>query len=526
MSVNHLVAVPMLIAISTAIVTLLTKGAPRVQRGLSFLGVLGYAASIAVLVTAVVPETVLTYQLGAWPAPFGITLVADSLSVFMLAISATVAVPALVFSVRFVDEYGQRLSYHSLFHFMLVGVTGSFLTGDIFNLFVWFEVMLMSTYVLVVFYGGPEHTRAALNYVVLNLVGSAVMLLAIGGLYATTGTLNMADIATRLADPAAYGVDVAPVLGLSALLFVVFALKAGIVPFQFWVPAAYKAAPAPVTAMLAGVVKKVGVYAIIRLYFGIFAAATLPVSLPGITGDSVLAFYGPVMFVLATASVVFGGVAAIGRDSLDGLLAYSSIGQIGFIILPLAIAATIPDLRGIAIVAALVYALNHALAKALLFLVAGTVEEVAGTTDFHAVSGLSRVAPVVTGSFLVGGLALVGIPPLTGFFGKLFVFQTAVDAGSTGGLIVALFGAILTIMYISRAWNRGFWGEPTSATEMIDPDATEVAMLVVLALAIVLLGVGFDPVYRFAEAASQAALDQQAYVDAVQLQVLSGGEHA
>ncbi|MFB6069884.1 MAG: complex I subunit 5 family protein [Halanaeroarchaeum sp.] len=515
----------MLIALSTAILTLLTRGAARVQRGISMVGVLGYGLAVAVLAIAVFPDAILTYQLGNWPAPFGITLVADSLSVFMLGLAAAVAVPALVFSIRFVDEFGQRVSYHPLFHFMLVGVSGAFLTGDIFNLFVWFEVMLMSTYVLVVFYSGPEHTRAALNYVVLNLVGSAVMLLAIGGIYASTGTLNMADLARRLGDPARFGIDPAPVLGLSALLFAVFALKAGLVPFQFWVPDAYRAAPAPVTAMLAGVVKKVGLYAIVRLYFGIFAAASLPVSLPGIGGQSFLAFYGPVLLVMAGASILFGGGAAIGRDDLEGVLAYSSIGQIGFIVLPLAVAATVPSLRQVAILAALVYALNHALAKGLLFLVAGTVQDATGSTDLHAVSGLSRVAPVTTGAFLIGGLALVGIPPLSGFFGKLFVFRVAIDGGSVVALALALFGAILTIAYVSRTWNRGFWGEPTDFVASIEPDATEVAALVVLSLAVVLVGVGFDPIFQAASAASHAALDRAAYVDAVNLTPL-GGAHS
>jgi multicomponent Na+:H+ antiporter subunit D len=355
---------------------------------------------------------------------------------------------------------------------MMVGVSGSFLTGDIFNLFVWFEVMLMSTYVLVVFYSGPEHTRAALNYVVLNLVGSAVMLLAIGGLYATTGTLNMADMARRLADPAAFDVAVVPVLGLSALLFAVFALKAGLVPFQFWVPAAYRAAPAPVTAMLAGVVKKVGVYAIVRLYFTVFAAAALPqgLSLPGLSdagGDvpSFLAFYGPVLFIMAAASTIFGGFAAVGRRDLQSVLAYSSVAQIGFVFVPLALAATVPAVRTLGVVAALVYAFNHGFAKSLLFLIAGVLEDALGTTDMTDLGGLAPRAPVLAGSFLVGALALVGIPPLSGFFGKLLVFDAAArafGAGAAGAdlaLGVVLLGAVLTIAYYTRAWNAVFWGE-------------------------------------------------------------------
>ncbi len=530
MSAAQIAIAPMLIALATAILTLLTRRAPRVQQGLSLLGVLGYGLAVFVLVLEVVPGGILTYQLGEWPAPFGITLVADSLSVFMLALTAAVAVPSLIFALRYIDEFGQQVSFHALFHFMLVGVTGSFLTGDIFNLFVWFEVMLMASYVLVVFYSGPEQTRAALQYVVLNLVGSAVMLLSIGGIYATVGTLNMADLARRLADPAAYGFDPAPVLGLSALLFAVFALKAGLVPFQFWVPAAYRAAPAPVTAMLAGAVKKVGVYAILRLYFEVFAAARVPVDLPAIGGESFLAFYGPVLFVMATASIVFGGVSAIDRDDMEGLLAYSSIGQVGFIILPLAIAASIPDLQALAIAATLVYALNHALAKGLLFLVAGAIRDGTGSTDFHDISGLAGVAPWVTAAFFIAGLALVGIPPLSGFFAKLLVFQTALGGVNWLPLGVALLGAILTIAYVSRAWNRGFWGERAPMTAEYRPDGIQVAVLLVLALAIVLVGVGFDPIIEFANAASEATLSRQAYIDAVDLQTIeaasSGGGHS
>ena len=530
---QQFVIAPLLVALVTAIATLLTRRFGRVQVTLSLLGGLGYVGAVAWLVAEVDPlgaDNVVSYQLSGWRAPFGITLVADSLSAFMLAFSAVVALAALVFSASYVDSFGQRVSYHPLFHFMLVGVTGSFLTGDIFNLFVWFEVMLMSSYVLVVFYSGPEHTRAALQYVVLNLVGSAVMLLAIGGIYSTTGTLNMADLARRVADPAAYGgFSVAPVLGLSALLFAVFALKAGLAPFQFWVPAAYRAAPAPVSAMLAGVVKKVGVYAIIRVYFTVFAGAALSgLSLPGLSvpeqGSALLAFYGPILFAMAAASIVVGGVGAIGRDDIDGLLAYSSIGQVGFIVLPLGIAATATseEIRVLGVAAALVYALNHGFAKSLLFMASGAVYDAVGSEQFPDLGGLSETAPWLSAGFFVGALALIGIPPLSGFFGKLLVFDAAGRTGSTAALGVALFGAILTIAYFSRAWNRGFWGEPSLLVEHGDAKFSLVAVVVALALAIAVLGVGFDVVMRAAEAGAHAALDRQAYIDAV----LSGAENA
>ena len=560
---DQLVVAPLLVALFTAVLTLLTRPNDTLQRVVSVLGSVAYLVTVAFLFARVVlplgsePRT-LVYFVSDWNAPFGIVLVADALSVFMLGLAAMVSLVALVYSVVSVDRLGQRLSYHPLYHFMVVGVSGSFLTGDVFNLFVWFEVMLMSSYILVVFYSGPEQTRAALTYVVLNLIGSAVMLVAIGGLYATVGTLNMADIARRLAAPAEYGVSVLPVLGLSAVLFSVFALKAGLAPFQFWVPAAYRAAPAPVTAMLAGVMKKVGVYAVVRLYFTVFAAASIPVSLPGISGESFLAFYGPVLFVMATASIVLGGIGAVGRPDLDGLLAHSSISQVGFIVLPLAVAATAPSgrVRLLGVTAALVYSFNHGLAKSLLFLAAGTIKEAVGTDEFTRLGGLADRAPVLAGAFLLGALALVGVPPLSGFFGKLLVFQAgaeALAAGAAGAglvLAVALAGAVLTIAYYTRAWNAAFWGEPSDLVRAAIPRrwvrpestedsegegeglvadgglaemtlTTEVAMVVSLAVAIVAFGVGFEAVYASAEAAASAAVDTDMYVEAVAPEVFT-----
>ncbi len=519
----QLVIVPLVVALVTAILTLFARRFPRTQRAMSLVGALAYLVSVVLLADAVAARSIITYQLSNWPAPFGITLVADALSVFMLGLTSVVSLAAVVFSTRFMSEHAQRISYHSLYHFMIVGITGSFLTGDIFNLFVWFEVMLLSSYVLVVFYSGPEHTRAALQYTVLNLIGSAVMLLAIGGLYATTGTLNMADMARRLANAQAFGIDPVPVLGLTALLFCVFALKAGIVPFQFWVPAAYRAAPAPVSAMLAGVVKKVGIYAIIRLYFTVFAAATLPtqLSLPFLSGTSFLAFFGPILFVMAAGSILLGGIGAVSRVDLDGVLAYSSIGQIGFVILPLAVAATVEEVRTLGIAAALIYALNHGLAKSMLFLASGTVQDAVGSVQFTDVSGLARRTPMLSIGFFVGALTLIGIPPLSGFFGKLLVFQTAANAGVLGGrgawvaLGLALFGAILTIAYFTRAWNRGFWGNESEGVRTATYSPTLVAVVVALAASLLVVGIAFEPVMEWANAAAEAALARQEYVEAV-----------
>ena len=552
---EQLVVAPVLVALGTAILALFGRFDERVEKGISLLGATAYLAVTAAVFDAVVLSgggTTLTYGVSSWQAPFGIALVADALSAFMLALAGPVVFAAAVYSVVYVDERGQLLSYHPLFHFMVAGVSGAFLTGDLFNLFVWFEVMLMSSYVLVLFYSGREHTRAALGYVVLNLIASALMLVAIGGLYATTGTLNMADMARRLAEPATYGVAVAPTLGLATLLLAVFAVKAGMVPFHFWVPSAYRAAPAPVTAVLAGVVKKVGVYAVIRLFFTVFGGAAY-------ANTSAFAYVGPVLVLLACASIVYGGVGAVGREDVDGLLAFSSIGQVGFIALPLGVAMAAPaatttlggtetTLAVLGVAAALVYSLTHALAKPALFLASGTLFSAVGTTDFARLGGLARRTPVLATAFLLGGLSLVGVPPLLGFFGKLLVFRTVAEGIGIGvplGWLVGLTmlaGAVLTIAYVTRGWNAVFWGEPSETVEALVPErlgrsrytgdgstvadggptvvtdralVVQVTVVVALALALVGFGVGAEFVVDAATDAATAAGDTTGYVEAV-----------
>jgi multicomponent Na+:H+ antiporter subunit D len=534
-----LVVAPLLVALGTAVLTLALGQLPRIQRATSVGGTVGYAVAVAgvvrTLVLAPTAPGAAAYQVGDWPAQFGITLVLDGLSAFMLTIAAVVSLAAMLFSVRYVTPANQRVYYHPLFHLLLGGVTGAFLTGDLFNLFVWFEVMLIVSYVFVGFYGTAHATAASFRYLVMNVLGSALMLVAIGGLYATTGTLNMADMARRLADPAAYGVDPAPVVGLSALLLAVFALKAGLVPFQFWVPAVYTAAPPPITAMFAGVTKKVGMYALVRLYFTVFAAAPVVVDVPGIEGASPLAFLAPVLATMGIASILVGGFGAVGQDRLEGTFAYSSIGQVGFIAVAVAVAAAADPvtgdpagtLRAVAIAAALVFALHHALAKGLLFLSTAAIEDATGTDGLQDLGGVARRLPVLSGTAFVGLLSLVGLPPLSGFFGKFLAFDAAVrgfaaDPGVLPALALAalLLGAVLTLLYATRVWVGGFWGPETTAVEVATVESGQLAVLVALAAAVVLVGVGFDPVYRFAERAANAAIDSEAYVDVVGL---SGG---
>lgn len=525
---SHLVAAPILIPLVSVIATLLFRRYPTTQRVTSLIGGVSYTAVGWLLAwrTVLAPGAsgAVAYQVGGWPAPFGITLVADGLSVFMLVIAGAVGLASLSVAIRFMSVDNQQVFYHPLFHCLLAGVSGAFLTGDLFNLFVWFEVMLMASYVFVSFYGEAEHTAAAVRYLALNVIGGAVMLLAVGGLYATTGTLNMADLSRRLADPAGYGIDIAPVLGLSGLLIATFALKAGLAPFQFWVPAAYRSAPLPVAAMLAGVTKKVGIYAIIRLTFTVLAGTPAETTLPWTATGSTLSFFATVLGVMAIASIAIGGLGAVSPREIDEVLAYSSIGQVGFIVIPLAIAAAAhsPALRHIGIAAALIYALHHALAKSLLFLSTAAVRGATGTNNLSELGGLAPRAPGLALVFFVGGVTLIGVPPLAGFFGKFLVFEAAIrHATAEPGVIpvvvltVLLLGGILTIIYTTRVWIGSFWGTPTPAVETASGDSALPVLLLILAGVVIGVGIGFEQVYQFAQIAADAAIDRASYVDVV-----------
>ncbi|GGL56597.1 complex I subunit 5 family protein [Halocalculus aciditolerans] len=523
MTTTHAVVAPLAVAFITAVATLAGRAQPSVRRTASTLGVFAYAAAVAYLDYAVLTGdgSVLAYQVGGWVAPYGISFVADPLSAFFLTLTALVAVPSLLFALRDLDGYGDQF-FHPLYAFLLVGVTGGFLTGDLFNLFVWFEVTLLASYALVAFRSTGKETLAATRYLVVNLVGSALMLVSIGGLYGVTGTLNIADVARRVADPAAYNVDPVPVLGLALLLISVFALKAGLVPLHWWVPSVYDAAPPAAAALLSGVVKKVGVYAILRLSFTVLQGSAIPVPVRLFGLSTPLDVVGVVLLVMAAGSVLLGGLTAVDRPSLAGTFAYSSIGQLGFIVVPLGIAAIEPSVRTLALTAALAYALAHGLAKALLFLVSGTISDATGTTRLSDIGGLAGRSPLLAGAFLVGVLSLVGVPPLVGFFAKFAVFRVAATS-SLAALAVVIVGALLTIAYATRTWNRVFWGARTPAVADADVDRYLLACCLGLALVVVAAGVGYDPVLQFTQHAANAATPagRDAYIAGV-----FGGESA
>lgn len=472
-------------------------------------GSLGYLSAVLLLAKAVIEKGQLVYQAGGWAAPYGITLTADSLSVFMLLMTSVVSLAGIIYSSSYIEDLGKESGYYAFFNFMVAGMTGAFITGDLFNLFVMFEIVLMSSYAMVSYSGTGSSLFTSLKYVVLNLIGSSLMLVAIGGLYSVTGTLNMADLALVLQESS---VNTVPVLGLTSILFCVFAIKSGLVPFHFWAPQVYSESPPPAAAMMAGISKKVGIYAVIRIYITVLSSVNVPQTAAMFAGQSITQFTGILVALMASLTVLLGGISAVNRKELDKILSYSSVGQIGFIYIPVAI--TMFTGSKTALMASLVYILAHGLAKPVLFMVSGMVQDMTGTKDINELGGLSESSFLLSASYFVAAFSLVGIPPLIGFFAKFIVFRSAVKYGNIGLLLILLFGSVTTLLYFGKTWLSAFFGEPMEA-DTSGLSRRELYSVLFLSLLIILLGIGFEPVYQLAESAAESALNSQGYVESV-----------
>lgn len=509
----HLVILPVLVPLLAAAVALaLGTGrlvAQRVIGIVATLAQLGIAIALAGLAASGAP---IVYPLGDWPAPFGIVLVLDRLAAMMLVLTGVIALVALWSATGRWDDRGKH--FHALFQFQLMGLAGAFLTGDLFNLFVFFEVMLIASYCLLLHGHGRARTSAAIHYVVINLTASALFLLAAALLYAMTGTLNMADLALRLGALAPADQPIAAAGGL--LLFIVFATKAAIVPLHFWLPSAYTSACAPVAALFA-MMTKVGVYSIVRVHtlsFGPDAGATANLA-------------GPWLLPAAVLTGVIAAVGALGARDLRVLIAYLSIASIGTLLAGLSVPTS--D----ALAASLYYLAHSTLVGAGLFLLAegiGASRSEAGTRLVPAAPGAS---PWLLGTLLLLlGAAAAGLPPFSGFIGKVLILETTWNTAITAWVwSVVLAIGLASLVALARAGSTLFWNTlPPTATrkdrlrgnpsEKSEPDAGASAndsLGPTLALfgASLLLAVAAGPAKHFADATARQLLDRDAYISGV-----------
>jgi multicomponent K+:H+ antiporter subunit D len=472
-----------------------------IQRVFSVAGVVAVIAVALALAVQTSDGTVLLYQMGDWAAPFGIVLVGDRLSTMMVLLMAVLALFVLLYAIGSGwDTRGRH--FHVLFQFQLMGIAGAFLTGDLFNLFVFFEVLLIASYGLMIHAGGNARLRAGVQYVLFNLLGSTLFLFALGALYAETGTLNMADLAERAAmigADATVGIRVAAVL-----LILVFAIKAAIVPLHFWLPSSYAEAPAPVAALFA-IMTKVGAYAIIRVYTLIF-----PVDLQATAG-----LHGDWLLPVALLSLAVGAVGVLAARRLDRLVAFAVISSMGMVMVAVAM------FTEESIASALYYMVHSTLAAGALFLVVDLVRHSRGTLDLRVEAPVAGAA-LVAALFMVAAIAMAGLPPLSGFVGKLMVLNAAFDGGPAVWVwTVVLASSLISVVGFARAGSILFWKSQSDSAPAVDPNRagppSALSFVAVGGLLALLLGhtVFAGPMYGYTTATAAQLFAPDTYIRTV-----------
>jgi len=495
---NALIVAPILIPLITAIVCMFAWTNLAWQRIASIVGALALLASAIGLLVIVRTEGIQSAQMGNWAAPFGITMVADLFSAIMVLLAAIVAVAVALYGYCSIDEARERFGYHPLYQVLLMGVCGAFLTGDIFNLYVWFEVMLMASFVLLALGGERAQVEGAIKYVTLNLISSALFLAAIGLLYGLAGTLNMADLGRKLAEVEDFRQET-----IIALLFMIsFGIKSAAFPLFFWLPASYHSPPAAVSAVFAGLLTKVGVYALIRVFTLIFVHE--------------IAFTHTLILIVAGLTMVTGVLGAAAQYEFRRILSFHIVSQIGYMLMGLGL------FTEMALTGSVFYIMHHIIVKANLFLVSGVVRRIRGTYDLKMLGGLYRDSPLLSILFLIPALSLAGVPPLSGFFSKFLLIRGGLEAESYGIVAVALVVSLLTVFSMMKIWNEAFWKKPPeeertgqkSTHHMADLSAEErrgvygmLIPIVMLGSLTILIGVLAEPMFHLAQETVRQLLD-------------------
>ncbi len=467
------VLIPLFVALPLAVsllIQLVARGRPALAEWLANATML----ALVLMTCYTIGDTGL-YHMGGWPTPIGIDLRLDALANLLLLAVSLVGFAVALYSVDYMRRFSARGHFYSLFLLMVTGMNGVILAGDLFNLYVFLEVAAVASYSLVAFGCAHEELEASFRYVVLGSLSSALILIAIALVYGITGTLNMAHMAGRIAET---GMD-APLLLAFGLFICGFSFKTALVPFHAWLPDAHPAAPAPVSAMLSGVlIKAIGIYVLARLVFNVFGV-----------GESELGL----LRWLGVLSMVVGGLLAAGQKDIKRLFAYSSISQVGFMVLGLGLGTPL------GLVGALYHLVNHSMFKSLLFLNAGAVEYATGTRNLKELGGLNRSLPVTGATSLIGSMSIAGIPPFNGFWSKLIIILACVESGYYGFAAVAVAISIVTLAYQLKVQRLAFFASLPDAMQNLrrEPRLMALAMILLatgcIALSFAVLGGLRDP---------------------------------
>jgi multicomponent Na+:H+ antiporter subunit D len=490
---SQIIALPLFLPIfAVGVLLCLRKATEATRHALNILTCVALLAVAGVLFARVSENGVLVLRSGSWPAPFGITLVADLLAAAMVLVTAVIGLVCAVYAAG--CGTGRFRGYFApLFQALLMGVNGSFLTGDLFNLYVWFEVMLMSSFVLVALPGGRAQFEAAVKYLTLNFIASAFFLVGLGVIYGMAGTLNMADLSVKIS-----ALGRSDLILASAVLFLVaFGIKAGVFPFYFWLPSSYHVTPTPVAALFAGLLTKVGVYACIRVFTLVYA--------------DYQDFLASLLLPIGVLTMITGVLGAASQFYIPRILSFHIISQIGYMIVGLGFFT-----RG-ALAATIFYIIHHILVKANLFLIGGIVGRRSGTQALAKTGGLYKKAPLLAILFLIPAMSLGGIPPLSGFFAKFALVREGIALGHPWVIAAALAVGLLTLYSMVKIWNEAFWKDSPAGDRLPDRPVpwTMIAPAVALAICTVLFGIFPGVFLDLSLRAADQLVDPAAYVEAV-----------
>ena len=493
---NALIPLPIIVPLLGAALCMILAQVRWAQRAVSLVALSSNVVVAIILLVRVDDDGIVVTQAGGWPAPLGITLVVDRLSAVMLVVSSLMLLSVLVYAIGQGAEESRYAAFNPVYLVLAAGVSASFITGDLFNLFVAFEMMLVASYVLLTLGGRPDQVRAGMSYVVISLVASTFFVTALAVIYAATGTVNMAQLSQRMPD-----LPIGVSTGFSLLLILVFGIKAGLFPLFFWLPDSYPTASGAITAVFAGLLTKVGVYAIIRTQTLIFPPD---------------AQQGTVLLVLAGLTMLVGVLGALAQDDLRRMLSFHIVSHIGYMIFGLALFT----LAGVA--GAVFYVVHHIIVKTALFLVAGLVVRRSGSDRLSRIGGLVRSAPMLAVLFALPALSIAGIPPFSGFVGKFALVSAGIDAEDWLIVGVSLAVSLLTVYVMVRIWSNVFWGEPEdpAVVAWIESDASRVPrVMTAAAAAVVAMTVGLmvfaGPLYNYAERTAAELLAPEGYVESV-----------
>ena len=487
---------PILVPFTTAIICILFYRRLAVQRVVSLVGSALLLVATVWLFYVVNSTGPVTAQLGDWPAPFGITWVVDLVSAIMLVMAGLMGTVVSIYALADIDEAREAASFHPLYHILLMGVCGSFTTGDIFNLYVWFEVMLIASFVLLVLGGDRNQLEGAIKYMTLNVLASAIFLAAVGLLYGLTGSLNLAYLHGQLAN--------APtdlVITVAMLFLVAFGIKAAIFPLFNWLPAAYHTPPTAITAVFAGLLTKVGVYAMMRVFTLLFI-------------QDIVYTHRFVLMWLAGFTMVIGVLGAASQTDFRRILSFHIVSQIGYMIMGLAIYTPL------AIAGVILFIVHNILAKTNLFLISGLVNQIKGTFYLKKLGGLYQTRPFLSLLFLISALSLAGIPPLSGFWAKLILVRAGLEAEQYVIVTVSLMVSVLTLFSMTKIWTEAFWkATPEPATperSLAHPEQLQRTVpIIILCLCVLLIGFSSEWFVQITMRAADQMLDPAFYVDTV-----------